>query len=96
LQKEQEELTIKINSINEECRKSKNELSEYENTRLLTKQFDIERLTEHIYRLNEKIDNSEKEQIKKKFKEGDYTIETCWYKCGEFQLGYGKHQDKNR
>lgn len=40
--------------------------------------------------------NSEKEQIKKKFKEGDYTVETCWYKCGEFQLGYGKHQDKNQ
>jgi len=40
--------------------------------------------------------NSEREQIEKKFKGGDYTIETCWYKCGEFQLGYGKHQDKTQ
>lgn len=63
LQKEQEEMTNKINNISEECRKAKVELSEYENTRLLNKQFDIERLNEHISRLKEQIDMSEKEQV---------------------------------
>ncbi len=63
LQKKQEEYTTKINAMNEECRKAKAELSEYENTRLLTKQFEIERLTEQISRTKEQIDNSEKEQL---------------------------------
>jgi chromosome segregation ATPase len=62
-QKEQEELTTKISTVNEECRKAKAELNEYENTRLLTKQFDIDRLSEHITRLKEQISNSEKEQL---------------------------------
>ena len=33
-------------SINEECRKAKAELSEYENTRLLNKQYTIERMND--------------------------------------------------
>jgi chromosome segregation ATPase len=63
LQKQQAELNDLINRTSEECRKAKGELAEYENTRLLKLQFDIDRLNEQITRIQEQINNNEKEQI---------------------------------
>lgn len=63
LQKQQAELNDLINRTSEECRKAKGELAEYENTRLLKLQFDIDRLNEQITRIKEQIESNEKEQI---------------------------------
>jgi len=63
LQKQQAELNDMINRTSDECRKAKGELAEYENTRLLKLQFDIDRLNEQISRIKEQIYNNEKEQI---------------------------------
>jgi predicted nucleic acid-binding Zn-ribbon protein len=63
LQKQQSELMELINRTSEECRKTKAELSEYENSRLLKKQWAIDRLYEQIDKLKREIDNKEKEQL---------------------------------
>jgi chromosome segregation ATPase len=63
LQSQQNDLNDKLYSLSEECRKAKTELSEYENTRILQKQYNVERLQEHIKDLNDKIDMTEKQQV---------------------------------
>jgi chromosome segregation ATPase len=63
LQKQQSELMELINKTSEECRKTKAELSEYENSRLLKKQWAIDRLYEQIDKLKREIDNKEKDQL---------------------------------
>ena len=63
LQSQQNDLNDKLSSINEECRKAKAELSEYENTRLLNKQYTIERMNDFIGELKDQISNTEKEQL---------------------------------
>jgi predicted nuclease with TOPRIM domain len=63
LQAQQNDLNDRLNSIYEECRKAKAELSEYENTRLLNKQYTIERMNDFICELKDQINNTEKEQI---------------------------------
>jgi len=63
LQAQQNDLNDRLNSIYEECRKAKAELSEYENTRLLNKQYTIERMNDFISELKDQISNTEKDQI---------------------------------
>lgn len=63
IQSQQNDLNERLNIINEECRKAKGELSEYENTRLLNKQYTIERMNDFISELKEQINNTEKEQV---------------------------------
>lgn len=65
LQKEQREQQEIINNSTEELRKAKVELTEYENTRIANKIYEIEQKKENIEDLKQKIQNSEDEQMKR-------------------------------
>jgi uncharacterized protein (DUF3084 family) len=63
LQKQSTELNELISRTSEESRKAKVELSEYENTRIANKLYEIEQKREIIEDLKKKIHSSEQEQI---------------------------------
>lgn len=77
LQAQQREQNEIINASNEELRKIKLELVEYENTRIANKDYEIMQKKENIEELKQKIHDSEEEQILKLNAEIDKYKESC-------------------